>query len=679
MSESFAAFRTGPSKATAAMFHTPSNRSRLLVAVSRFTPQFLVLAFMALSAGCSSGSLPSLPPLPPMPWSSPASQPNASAETLYKEGTEQFNKRRYALAIDRFQKLRSEHPFAPEVVSAELKLGEAYYFNRQYAEAVETLKEFQTMHPSNENVPYAVYLSGMAHFDQFTSIDRDQKVTEIAKGFFEKVINNYPQSPYAAKSREKLAKCIEYLAEHEFYIASFYMGEKKYPAARDRFEGILKLYRNTPTAAKALYQLGESYRLEKNNIKASLAYEALVEHYPNDPLAKTARAQLKELAQEKRDPLEALLKPEGRAAAPAVAENKAATEAKLPTNFVAKTEVVNEKPGDEKTFLGRMVDKINPFAPPTQIVPADSGSSNDVGKTDRADAAGKKESGGFFSSLWPFGKKPESGGAPTRTASASNPQLVGNIDESLRQRGIAAKEGAEPKPPAADLPKEPEPKPQSTTNPTATLGAIDSKLEKQGKTVGELPAPPEAAAALKTPYDEKQVERSKTADNPAPDTGTLLSNIDKKLKGQGIDAGKAEETVNKKLEETPKRAVPPRPKPTETIQLEPRLSTEKSPLFLQPKEFQPQERASAPTKESEPSAEGEAPAPNAAAAPAPQTLPDLVIKGPPQPAKEKPAETKTAKKPASSGEEEVEENKGALDQLKEDVGKIGKILNPFNW
>jgi hypothetical protein len=47
--------------------------------------------------------------------------------------------------------------------------------------------------------------------------------------------------------------------------------------------------------------------------------------------------------------------------------------------------------------------------------------------------------------------------------------------------------------------------------------------------------------------------------------------------------------------------------------------------------------------------------------------------------KEKPAETKTAKKPASSGEEEVDENKGALEQLKEDVGRIGRILNPFNW
>jgi outer membrane protein assembly factor BamD len=634
---------------TAAMFHTPSTRQNLaILPMIQFGPRYLVLALTVLSAGCSSlPSLSSLPPLPPLPWSAPAIPPNASAEMLYKDGEAMFNSKRYALAIERFQKLRSEHPFAPEIVSAEMKLGEAYYFNKQYTEAVETLKEFQAMHPTNENVPYALYISGMAHFDQFSSVDRDQKMTEIAKGYFERVINNYPQSPYAAKAREKLAQCLDYLAEHQFYIASFYMGEKKYPAAQDRFEGILRLYKNTPTAAKALYQLGESYRLEKNIVKASLAYEAFVEHYPTHPLAKTAQVQLSQLAQEKRDPLAILLKPEGRPAAPAAAENKQqADAAKPPLNLVAKTEVVDEKPGDEKGLLSRVVDKINPFSSSSSSSPPPP-PSNEVEKKDK-----KREA--------------------TKTASAINPQLVGGIDDSLKQRGIDAKQSADPKPPAADLPKEPEAtKPQVTTN----LGAIDSKLEKKGKSMSELPAPPEAAPALKAPYDEKEVARPKAAATPAPDTSTLLSNIDKKLKGQGIDATKAEETINKKVEGTPK-PVAPRPKPAETIQLEPRLSTEKSPLLLQPQEFQSQEKSTAPAKSDsiEETNLSSSPTP-----PPQQSLPELAIKGPPQPVKDKPAETKTAAKPKSSDPEEVDENKSALDQLKEDIGRIGKILNPFSW
>ena len=48
--------------------------------------------------------------------------------------------------------------------------------------------------------------------------------------------------------------------------------------------------------------------------------------------------------------------------------------------------------------------------------------------------------------------------------------------------------------------------------------------------------------------------------------------------------------------------------------------------------------------------------------------------------KEKPADTKVAAKAKSPEDIDQEaENKGVLDQIKEDIGRIGKILNPFSW
>ncbi len=504
------------------------------------------------------------------------------------------------------------------------------------------------MHPNNENIPYALYLSGMAHFDQFSGVDRDQKTTEIAKGFFEKVINNYPNSPHAAKSREKLAKCLEYLAEHEFDIASYYMREKKYPAARDRYEGIVRRYQTTPVAPKALYQLGESYRLEKNNVKAALAYEALTQHYPTHPLAKSAQSQLSQMAQEKRDPLALLLKNEGRAQPAALAENKDQSgEAKQKeVNLVAKTEVVNEKPGDEKGMLSRVVDKLNPFS-----------SASPAPANDKADP------------------KKEQAASQAKAAAAKSSQLVGSIDESLKQRGIegpSAKQDFALQPPAADLSNVTETTLGPTPDQTATLGSIDSKLGKQGKSVAALPPPPEAAPALKTPLDQKALERSQAAASALPDNSSLLSNIDSKLKRQGIDAAKAEEVIATRTEnvKTEKPVATSRPKPTDKV-LEPRLTTEKSPLFLQPQEYQAQD------KPDEPANAGPAAAP---AGNQPQTLPELAVKGAPQPQKKKPAETKVTSKAKSPDDEaDVDPDKGVLDQLKEDFGRIGKILNPFSW
>ncbi|MBI2210131.1 MAG: hypothetical protein HYU47_05955, partial [Deltaproteobacteria bacterium] len=56
-------------------------------------------------------------------------------------------------------------------------------------------------------------------------------------------------------------------------------------------------------------------------------------------------------------------------------------------------------------------------------------------------------------------------------------------------------------------------------------------------------------------------------------------------------------------------------------------------------------------------------------------LPQAVLKEPQKPA-EKAAETKVAEKKTSPDDEE---EKGALDQLREDVGRVRDFLNPFNW
>jgi len=316
-----------------------------------------------------------MPSMPSFSWRS-GPKADATAEALFDEGMRSFNEKRYVRAIDNFSKLRTDYPFSPQVTQVELKIADAYYLNQQYPEAINAFKEYQSMHPTNENIPFVLLRLGQSHFDQFTSTDRDQKNTEIAKGYFENVVNSYPKSPQAVEAKEKLAKCLEYLAEHEFNVAFFYFKQEKYPAARDRFEEIVRKYKDTPTAVKSLFYLGESYRNEKNVIRAGLAYEALIEHYPQTKFAADAKAQLASLDNEKRDPLALLLMRDRRpttAPTPEVKEDPALAKLK-DINLVAKTEVVHEEPGDEKGLIRRVADKLNPFS---------SSSSPKKGETER--------------------------------------------------------------------------------------------------------------------------------------------------------------------------------------------------------------------------------------------------------------------------------------------------------
>ena len=622
--------------------------------------------FCGWVAGCSSLSMPSMPSLP---WSS-AAKSDPTAEALFEEGNRNFNDKRYVRAIDSYSKLRSDHPFSPLITQVELKMADAYYRNQQYPEAINAFKEFQSMHPTNENIPFVILRLGQAHFDQFTSADRDQKNTEIAKGYFENVLSNYPKSPHAAEAREKLAKCLEYLAEHEFNVAQFYFQQQKYPAARDRFEEIVRKYKDTPTAVKSLFFLGESYRMEKNSLRATLAYEALIQHYPNTKFAADARTQLALVEREKQDPLALLLMRDRRPSTGAVPEVQPDPSlAKLrDLNLVAKTEVVHENPGEDKSMLRRFADKLNPFSSSSDGKKEEPKSDSAIEVLAKRNQAEKKdESSGLLASLWPFGSKDSKTTAGASDTKSSG--LVSQIDQSLKQKGIdSATSQSTLKPPPADLPKTDDlaKGPPPPTDTAALLSSIDGNLKRSGKNTSELPPLPETAEAFKdvAAIQERIAKASQNQPSQDVQSSGVLSSIDQKLRTRGVEPGKFEPPPTAQEVKTTATQKPS----TRNVELEPKITLEKGPLYLNPADIPAHEKAAASTTPS-----NQKPAPDESKVKEPPSR--VLVKGPiqQQAAAPKPAETK---RPASGQEDEP---KGVLDQIRQDVENASKVLNPFRW
>jgi outer membrane protein assembly factor BamD len=614
------------------------------------------LALVALAiglSGCSSLSMPSVP------WFKSAAPADPTAEALFAEGSRYFNEKKYARAIDVLQKLKSGHPFSPLLTETELKVADAYYLNQQYPEAITAFKEFQSLHPTNENISFVILRLGQAHLNQFTSVDRDQKNTEVAKGYFESVITNHPKSPHAREAAEKLAKCIQYLSEHEFNVAIFYHQQEKYPAARDRFEEIVRKYQGTPTAIKSLYYLGESYRKEKNWMKASLAYEALIQHYPETKFAFDAKTQLAQLDKEKQDPLALLLMRDRRPGAAPTAETKEepALSKLKDLNLVAKKELVYEEPGDEKGILRRVADKLNPFSSSDE--PKESATELLVNRKE----AQSKEPSGILASLWPFGRQ----NSTSNSKPSQNTGLVGHIDDSLKQKGIDTAGQASLTPPTADLPKHDE-APAQKMDTGVLLGSIDSTLKKSGKTP-ELPPAPEAAAALRDP-PAIQIPATKTATQPeTPVSSGLLSSIDQKLKSQGVEPSRFELPPSQvEVTEGAAKNTPP-----VNVELEPKVSAEKGPLFLAPAEL-----PSKPTGDRADDANTIDAKPDVTETdqPASKEAPRNLVRGPIQSQPANRATSPAEQKKAAPGEEET---KGLFDHLRDDVENVSKILNPFRW
>ncbi len=230
-----------------------SGRSKLV-----FRPLGILLLLIALSAvnGCSGVDLSKYhfrdlfaKKKPPVI--------DKTAEQLAHSGMAKLEKKDYEKAAEDFKSLKEHYPYSKYAILAELKLGDAYFADLKYNEAALSYEEFVRLHPRNEVIPYVLYQAGMSHFLTFTTVDRDPEETKTATQAFEKVIQNFPQSEYAAKSEKQIMECKKRLISHMFSVAKHYYINKRYAAAKTRLDTMMQKY------PQAVADLGYGPTVEK--------------------------------------------------------------------------------------------------------------------------------------------------------------------------------------------------------------------------------------------------------------------------------------------------------------------------------------------------------------------------------------------------------------------------------
>jgi outer membrane protein assembly factor BamD len=168
--------------------------------------------------------------------------PDAAPDVMAKEGIEQLRKRDYVDAAETFTKIKDRYPYSEEATVAQLKLADTLYYNRKFDEAAAAYKEFEKLHPSNKAIPYVIYREALCYYRQRPTIDRDQTPTEKAMEEFRRLQKKYPQSEYSSRAEKFKQRCLNDMAEHEFYVGEFYYKTKHFPSALDRFQALSQEY-----------------------------------------------------------------------------------------------------------------------------------------------------------------------------------------------------------------------------------------------------------------------------------------------------------------------------------------------------------------------------------------------------------------------------------------------------
>jgi outer membrane protein assembly factor BamD len=182
-------------------------------------------------------------------------EPEKSPEELMRDGMSDFRDGDYADAAKSFQNLKDRYPYSKLAVQAELNLADALFKREEFEAALEAYREFERLHPKNQSIPYVIYQQGMCYFARMNTIDRDNTNTKNALNEFERLKRTFPTHPYSLQAERKMRACYINLAEHEYYVGTFYFKKGHYKAALKRFEYLIKNYPDYGQYAKALAQI----------------------------------------------------------------------------------------------------------------------------------------------------------------------------------------------------------------------------------------------------------------------------------------------------------------------------------------------------------------------------------------------------------------------------------------
>lgn len=224
----------------------PPSQNTYHTAISRFAVMFLLIT-MSVCSGCStfSGMFSKLT------FGEEEEPKSLPPEELIVLGMDAYNTGNYSEAIKQFKIILDEHPFSTQAMLAQLKSADAHYYDKQYAEAKVFYKSFEERHPTNEAIPYVLFQTGMCDYNRTDRIDRDISGPKEAIKSFNRLINAYPQSPYAKEAKSRIKDATEFLVNHEYMVAVFYVRTARYDEARHRLKYLLTRYPDSSLAPKA--------------------------------------------------------------------------------------------------------------------------------------------------------------------------------------------------------------------------------------------------------------------------------------------------------------------------------------------------------------------------------------------------------------------------------------------
>jgi outer membrane protein assembly factor BamD len=251
-------------------------------------------------------------------------------KVLFDRAMDAMKHNRFDVARMTLQTLINTYPDSEFIARAKLAVADSWYAEggttaMQQAEI--EYKDFKTFFPNMPEAAEAQLKVANIHYEEMEKPDRDFTHAMRAEDEYRALIQEYPDSKYVPKAKQRLREVQEVLADREYDIGRFYFMRMVYPAAIARLKTLVERYPLYSGADQALYLLGQSYEGQIEAVRknprlnevfkgraideltkdATEAYAKIITRYPAMDRALDAKARLEALHQPVPRPTKAML------------------------------------------------------------------------------------------------------------------------------------------------------------------------------------------------------------------------------------------------------------------------------------------------------------------------------------------------------------------------------------
>ncbi len=218
-------------------------------------------------------------------------------KVLFDKAINDIEHSRYEVARLTLQTMINTYDTSEYLAKAKLAIADSWYREggaHGLAQAEAEYKDFILFYPTMEESAEAQEKVCDIHYKQMEKADRDPMHAIRAEDECRQLLVQFPNSKFAPQAQQKLRNIQEVLAEHEYRTAVFYHHKGSFPAAANRFTGLVEQYPLFSQVDESLWLMADAYAKmgDRFEDKAAAAYSKIVKDYPLSDRVELAKERL---------------------------------------------------------------------------------------------------------------------------------------------------------------------------------------------------------------------------------------------------------------------------------------------------------------------------------------------------------------------------------------------------